>query len=313
MGRSNLYVMGAAMFAVVAWGASFIATKIALREISPISVVWLRFTIGLVVLGGVVVIRRQFALPRRKELLYFALLGFLGITFHQWLQSTALVTAQASTTAWIVATTPVFIAILGWLILRENLGALQILGIGLAAFGVILIVSGGDWRSILGGNFGTTGDILVLVSAVNWAIFSVLSRGALRNHPATRLMFYVMGWGLLFTSILFLTGPGIEDYQNLSYQGWWAIGFLGVVCSGLAYIAWYEALEVLPASQVGVFLYVEPIVAVVIAAALLAEPITIASILGGAGIILGVWLVNRPKGKEPLADDGASQGTQPPK
>jgi drug/metabolite transporter (DMT)-like permease len=118
-------------------------------------------------------------------------------------------------------------------------------------------------------------------------------------------MFYVMGWGWLFTTFLFLGGPGFGDYQNLSSQGWWAIGFLGVVCSGLAYIAWYEALEVLPASQVGVFLYIEPLVTVAVAAVLLAEPITITSLLGGAGIILGVWSVNRPKGKNQLVDGKA--------
>ncbi len=305
-----------ALFAVTAWGASFIATKIALgtpiqslsgygsqvsatkialREIAPLSVVWLRFTIGLMILGGAVWMRHQFALPSWRQLLYFALLGFLGITFHQWLQSTALVTTQASTTAWIVATTPVFIAILGWIFLREVLKRIQIAGIGLAALGVILIVSQGDWRSIVAGNFGTYGDMLILISAANWALFSVLSRRALYDYSATRLMFFVMGWGWLFTTLLFLRGPGLSDYLNLSPEGWYAIAFLGVICSGLAYIAWYEALEILPASQVGVFLYIEPLVTVIVAALMLAEPVTIASVLGGAGIILGVWLVNRPK------------------
>ena len=59
--------------------------------------------------------RRQFKVPNRQDLAYFALLGFLGITFHQWLQSTGLETSAAATTAWIVATIPVFTALLGWL------------------------------------------------------------------------------------------------------------------------------------------------------------------------------------------------------
>ena len=93
----------------------------ALRDISPISIVWLRFAMGVVILGIVVALRRQFAWPDRRELSYFALLGFLAITFHQWLQSNALQTSEAGTTAWIVATSPVFMALLGWLILKENL------------------------------------------------------------------------------------------------------------------------------------------------------------------------------------------------
>jgi len=61
----------------------------------------------------------------------------------------------------------------------------------------------------------------------------------------------------------------------------------------LAYIAWYDALKALTTAQTGVFLYIEPLVAVGVAYFLLAEPITPASILGGAIILLGVWLVNR--------------------
>lgn len=68
---------------------------------------------GIIILGIVVALRKQFVLPNKSEWGYFALLGFLGITLHQWLQSNALITSEASTTAWIVATTPVFMALLG--------------------------------------------------------------------------------------------------------------------------------------------------------------------------------------------------------
>jgi len=101
-----------ALFAVIVWGASFIATKIAVGEISPVAVVWLRFAMGIPILFMAVLMRRQFAFPQGREWLYFTLLGFLGITFHQWLQSNGLKTAQATTTAWIVSTSPAFIAIL---------------------------------------------------------------------------------------------------------------------------------------------------------------------------------------------------------
>jgi len=63
----------------------------------------------------------------------------------------------------------------------------------------------------------------------------------------------------------------------------------------LAYIAWYDALKDLPATQVGVFLYLEPLVAVVVAATILNEAITLASLVGGMIILVGVWLVNQRK------------------
>jgi drug/metabolite transporter (DMT)-like permease len=107
------------------------------------------------------------------------------------------------------------------------------------------------------------------------------------------MMLYVMGLGWVFTSILFFSGPGIAQVSQLTLKGWLGVGFLGVFCSGLAYIFWYDALQALPASQVGVFLYIEPLVTVMVAAAVLGEPLLLASLLGGAIILFGVWLVNR--------------------
>ncbi len=293
MSNSKFFPYLEAVFAVIVWGGSFIATKIVLRDISPVTVVWVRFTIGVVILGLAVAMRKQFSLLNRNEWLYFALLGFLGITFHQWLQSNALETSEASTTAWIVSTTPVFMALLGWVVLREKLPWIKIAGILLAFVGVLLVVYAGNLSAISLRNFGKPGDILILISAINWAVFSVLSRRGLKAHPATLMMFYVMLFGWLFTSILFFATTNISEIGNLTTNGWLGIAFLGIFCSGLAYIAWYDALKALTTAQTGVFLYIEPLVAVVVAFFLLSEAITVASLLGGGIIILGVWLVNR--------------------
>ena len=283
------------LFAVLVWGASFIATKIALREVSPATVIWSRFAIGLLIMSFAVAYRKEFARVPLRELAYFSLLGFLGVAFHQWLQSTGLVTAQATTTAWIITTTPVFIAILGWFVLRERLGWMQVSGILLAALGVLLIVSKGDWKLVLQGNFGTFGDFLVAASAANWAVFSVLSRRSLKEYPASLLLFYVMLTGWILLNILFVRAKGYKEFELLTVRGWFAIGFLGVFCSGIAYVFWYDALKSLPASQVGAFLYLEPLITMVVAAVMLKEQLLLPMFIGGAVIVLGVWMVNRPK------------------
>ncbi|MBI5713377.1 MAG: DMT family transporter [Chloroflexi bacterium] len=89
-----------ALFAVVVWGASFIATKVAVGEASPNTIVWLRFAMGVIILGWAVFARKQFKWITLKELGYFSLLGFLGITFHQWLQSNGLVKPQRRRGSW---------------------------------------------------------------------------------------------------------------------------------------------------------------------------------------------------------------------
>jgi len=294
--------LGKATFAVVVWGASFIATKLALREATPVVVIWLRFGIGVIVLGGFVYTRREFAVPAPRELGYFSLLGFLGITFHQWLQVTGLQTAQATTTAWIITTIPVFIAILGWFMLKEELGWDRLGGIVLAAFGVLLVVTHGNLGAVMRGQLGSRGDLLVFFSAPNWAVFSVLSRKALRKHPATQMMFSVMLFGWIFTSVWLAMTGHTSEILTLSVSGWLSILFLGIFCSGFAYIFWYDALKEVSASQVGSLLYIEPLVAVVVAAFVLDERVFIATVAGGVLIIAGVWLVNRVRGIDTAPD-----------
>ena len=300
MGIDRRKALLAAFFAVVVWGASFVATKLALRYTNPAAVVWLRFTMGVIILGVAVMKGRLFELPDKKDWLNFALLGFLGITFHQWLQSTGLLTSQATTTAWIVASTPIFMVLLGWLVLAEKPLWLQLLGILLSTCGVLLVVSRGHLADLASGRFGTPGDFLILLSSLNWAVFSILSRRGLKKYPATLMMFYVMFFGWLFSSIWFLVNGGQVHMSAIPWDGWAGIAFLGIFCSGFAYIFWYGALKALPVAQTGAFLYLEPLVTVLVAAIILQEQVTIAAFLGGVLILVGVWLVNRRSAQDSM-------------
>ena len=134
---------------------------------------------------------------------------------------------------------------------------------------------------------------MILISAPNWALFSILSSRGLKKYPATKMMFFVMAIGWLFTSILFLSTGNITDMRQLTASSLIGVGFLGIFCSGLAYIAWYDGLQALPATQIGAFLYLEPLVAVLVAWAVLGESLIPITLLGGGVILLGVRLVQK--------------------
>ena len=107
------------------------------------------------------------------------------------------------------------------------------------------------------------------------------------------MMLYVMGSGWLLGTIPWVLVGGPAEIARLTPDAWVGILFLGVFCSGLAYIFWYDALRALPAAKVGSLLYIEPIVTMVAAAAMLGEAVTPAAIAGGAVILVGVRVATR--------------------
>jgi drug/metabolite transporter (DMT)-like permease len=165
----------------------------------------------------------------------------------------------------------------------------------LASAGVTLVVSSGDLRGLVAGTTGTPGDILIVFSALNWAAFTILSKRFMQSsslRPAT-MMLYVMGFGWLFSLAWLGVEGGGEGILHLSAAGWWGMAFLGLACSGLAYLFWYDALDRIDATQAGAFLYFGPLVTAALAWPILGEPIGAAMLAGGAAILVGVWLVNR--------------------
>ena len=290
-GQARALAKGAA--AAVSWGASFVAIKVALRTLSPLPLVWLRFGLGVGVLSLFVLREREKDPLSFREWLLVGLLGFLGVPFHHLVQSTGLKTAQAATSAWIISSMPVFIALLGALFLGERMGRRRIVGLVLAAAGVLLVVTRGDPKRLWMTDPGSFGDLLVLLSALNWAVFTVVSRGFLSRHRPAPMMFRVMASGWLMTTVFFLVSGAWSPIAGLD-AGWLAaVLFLGVFCSGLAYVFWYDALKSLPASRAGVLMYLNPASATVVAVAGLGEPLSVSVVTGALLITLGVWQVNR--------------------
>lgn len=292
--KEQTAAMLCAALAVSFWGASFTATKVAVNEVSPIILLWLRFGIGSLVLGTLLIVRGKMKLLPLRDIFDFAMLGLIGIFLHNFIQSTGLKTASAGVSALIVASTPIMIAILGAVFLSEALQIQQVIGVLLAASGVVLVVTDGH-LSVLLDHSGNSGELLVTCSVFTWAVFSVISRNKLGKYLPSLAMFYVMFSGWIFISItLMVTGNALE-VPRLSFSGWSSVIFLGVFCSALAYLLWYSALRKLPASRVGIFMYLSPLVGVAVAALVLSEPVGLWIISGGIMVLAGMGLVNSGK------------------
>jgi drug/metabolite transporter (DMT)-like permease len=290
-----------ALAAAIIWGASFVATKTVLREVSPVAVIILRFGIGVLVLAFALWQLNVREKIDARDWLLLLILGAMCIPIHQGLQVNGLVMTTATSVSWLVTLTPVFTAILALVFLSEPFGVAKTLGLVIAFAGASVVITRGVFSSDVLRLPSTAGDFLALASSLNWAIFSVASKPFLRRMHPTLMIALVMGLGWVLTLPIAASAQSWNEIFKLSATGWIAIAFLGIFCSGLAYLFWYDALARLEASQTVAFLYVEPLVTVAVAAVVLGEIITPLTFLGGLTILLGVYLVNRASARRAAA------------
>lgn len=283
----------AALAAVTAWGISFVATKAALREVTPATLVFSRFAMGVVLLHVLLAVRRTPLRPPRKHVPTLLLLGFVGVFVHQMIQVNGLARTTAVRTGWLIGLIPIWSALLAAAFLKERFGARKTAGLVLGFAGAILVVTRGRFSTDVLALPSTTGDLLVLASTLNWAIYSALGRETIRELGALRAIAGAMLPGWLMLGPVWAAERGWREYAGLSPGTWGALLFLGIVCSGFAYLAWYAALKRLETGRVAAYLYVEPLVTLAAAVTLLDEPVAATTIAGGLVVLLGVFLVQR--------------------
>ena len=278
------------LLAVIFWGASFVATKIALGELSPLSVIMLRTFWGIIfILSVALYSKRNFKISfaNLKRIFVLALI----LICHLLIQVTGIKYTSATNTGWIVGVTPVFMALLGFIVFKEELSPVKISGIVIAFAGLVLLISKGNLLSI--GFISHKGDFLVLISAFTWGIYSMVNKKiSISYSPVMTILFLFIMLEIIILPFA-LNHHSIYSIAHLSAKGWAAILFLGIFASGTSFVLWSKSLSEIEATKAGAFLYLEPFVTVFAAWIFLDELITILTIISGLIITAGVILVNR--------------------
>jgi drug/metabolite transporter (DMT)-like permease len=288
----------AALLAITFWGVSFVATKRLVAEISPAALIFARAGLGSLLLCSILAARGQ-KLPERDAWGSLAIMGFVGVAFHQMLQAYALTLTTAIHSGWLVGLTPIWSAVLSGLFLKERFGPGKLAGLALGFLGAAVLVGNRDGGEGFLAAPATLGDLLFVVSTLNWAVYTVLGHRTIRRIGALRATAGAMLAGWLMLLLPFVAWSAWGDFARLSATGWFALVFLGFACSGLGYFFWYEALDRMEASRVSAFLYLEPLVTLAAATALLHEKVTVAVVVGGVMLLAGVALVQRAPARSP--------------
>ncbi len=283
----------AAITAIILWGISFITIKIALVEVSPVTLIILRFSLGALIVGAAATLRKEWGFLSWRDLPGLAVVGLVGITLQQFLQIAGQARAEAVVAGFLASTAPAFIVILASIFLHEPQSLKQSIGVALALLGAFLVVTNGRLVSFDLKDIISQGSLLILASSIVWAGFVILSKKAVHNKPATTVTSAMFFFGVVFSLPFFIFHQGWQELGAVSPLGWGAILFTAILCTGAAYLLNTSALKTIPASRVAVIQTLEPVVVMVAAATVLGETITLPMAFGGALILGGVLLAQQ--------------------
>jgi drug/metabolite transporter (DMT)-like permease len=284
--------------AAVLFGASVVAVRVAVRDVPPVSLAVLRMGQGsLLLAGALLVVAPGLLRVRWERLRLFALLGFVlfalfPLTFNIGLQYT-----EASRGAVMLATMPIWSALLGR-IAGERLTGRQVAGVGLSVVGIgLAFVEPG--RAIGGDAMSLVGDGLLLLTGLLGALYGLIAKRVLAvDNPAT-VTTYAMLFGTVLLLPVALAEGIVPAVARLDWQLLGLIVFLGVLGGAVAFLLWTWALSRITPTQVAVYVNLNPIVAALLGILLLGERRSPMFLLGFVAVVTGVLLVNWPGARRP--------------
>lgn len=222
---------------------------------------------------------------------FLLLLAVLSISVYNTFAYIGLNTTTAINMLLINTGRPVIIVFLSYLFYRERVSALQGLGFALALSGTLTILSRGDLEVLLGVHF-ITGDLWIVAATVGWAFYTVIFHKRPAIHP-TNFMLVTIAMGLVVLAPFYLWEATQVRAVPLAPETFWAVGFLGLIAGGFAYICYNRMVELLGANKAGLTSYLVPVIGTTLAITLLGEQFRTYHLAGIALILVGVLLGTR--------------------
>jgi len=276
-----------AVAVTVIWGASFVATRIAVAEVPPLVLAFVRFAIASAILAPW--IRRDLARihrdrDARRDLVW---IGVTGVTLAFVFENLGLARTTASHGSLIVATTPLATAAVEAVVRRRLPSWRTVTGLAIALAGVVLLIGRPDADGAT-----AVGDLLMLCTVAVWVVYSFLVARVAARYPVNTVTNVSILWGVVTLLPLAAAEGAVVGVRWPSLPALTSIVFLGVMCSALAYLWWNRALHVLGVTAVNSLIYAVPLVAVAAGVVVLGEPVTPNLVTGGLLIVGGVALAN---------------------
>ncbi len=278
-----------ALAAVVIWGAAFPIVKYALAEFPVLAYAALRPVIAVALLFGLLWLRGESMAVDRRDWPRLLAAGYAGMALFQLCFILGLGYTSASHSALLLCASPLLGAVVLWLGRQEQVSARSLVGLVLGLTGVALVVLQADPS----GTASLAGDLLTLLAALGWVGVTILPQSLVARYGPVK----VTAWLLLAGATVLVALGWQETLAALrsppSLLAWLSLLYSAVVAMVLANVLWQRAVRALGSTQTLVYFYLQPVVAILLAAVMLGERLGLLQAIGGAITLLGVGLVQR--------------------
>jgi drug/metabolite transporter (DMT)-like permease len=276
------------------YGTSYVATRVVLQDVGPATLALVRLVVGALLLVPLALLRRpagdRLSRGDHWRVFWMGLLGFAGaFAFGNW----GIARSTATNAALLITVEPISLILLSPVILGERLSRREKVGALLTLVGATLVVVNGvpglsvallpRWR----------GDVLLVLSGLCYAAYSLIGRGVLARHAALPVTAWSIIWGLVAAAPL-AGSEWIEGRAPVwSPSALWGTAYLALVVTTLGYLVWNYALERVEAPRLAVFINVQPVVGALLGVWWLREPLTVFTVGGGVLVLLGLHIAVR--------------------
>jgi drug/metabolite transporter (DMT)-like permease len=276
------------LVANVVYATSYVATRVTLGSVPPVALAGIRLVLGALVLAPFSGRRAGEPPLSRGDHRAIAWMGLVGFAGAYVLSHWGIALSTATNASLLIVVEPLSLMLLSPFYLGERLSRREALGAALALGGTVLVVVNGipgvtetlvpHWQ----------GDALLVLAGLAYAAYSLLGRRVLERHAALGVTARSLAWGA--AGIVPAVGAEWASGARPAWTASAAVGtlYLAVVISAVGYVAWNWALARVPAPRAALFLTLQPIVGALLGAAVLGEPLTVFTVVGGVALVAGL-------------------------
>ncbi|MBN1982318.1 MAG: EamA family transporter [Chitinivibrionales bacterium] len=286
--------------AVIIWGISFVATKIALETIPLYLLIFTRFGIALFFFLVYKAIRREWIAFSRREHGSVFLLALFQPGLYFFCETTGLQSTSAPIASLLIATIPIAVLLLSLIIYKEKITLLKKIGTAISLCGIALLIFGAPNASFsLAGSF--KGDLYIIGAVISAAFYTVLLRRFVQTNSALDLTFMQSVYGVLFYIPFALPSMLSNNLAAITRSSVIAVLFLAILSTLVAFLCFNYGLKYVTAVQSSLFSNCVPIVTIIVSAFLIHERLSLIQFCGAALVLAAVALSSQSRDESQIS------------